>query len=705
MMGELVLEIGTEEIPVRALPPAVTQLRERATALLTEARIPATLIESFATPRRLVLHAAGIPGRQEAQVTEVTGPPRAAAYDAQGKPTAAALGFAKSHGVAVEALGTKQTEKGEYLVVRRAQPALATAKVLAELLPRLIAELGFSKTMRWDGDGTRFARPIRWIVALFDGKTVAFRAAGLAAGNRSRGHRFSAPRPFPVKGWADFRRQLARHHVVLDPAERERTIRAGLASVAARLKGKAVESPALLQQAVFLTEDPRVGVGAFDAHFLSLPKEVLTTVMQEHQGYFAVENDRRELLPNFAFVSNVRTGDAGLIRRGNESVLRARLEDARFYFEQDQKRTLEDRIPQLDQLVFHDKLGTMADKTARLQDLVVELLKLAGVDGATIDRARAAARLSKTDLLTGTVREFPSLQGVMGREYALREKQDPEVATAIAEHYFPRGADDLNDPKTRTGKFLTAADRLDTLVGFFGAGLIPSGSEDPYGLRRQAIGLVMVTLDETFARLSLARAVEIAAGLYRAHGKGLKKDAATLWRELDRFLAQRMEFSLRRRFDQTDGFRPDLVEAVLARPLERPVDAYRRFVALLAFRRRPEFEPLMVTYRRASRIVPKAFGGAVRDELLRRPVERELANAIATATERYRAEMAAQRYEDALGALATLRPAIAAFFDDVMVMDQDAAVRDNRLALLVRVRDLFEEYADFTRLELPAAVK
>ncbi|MBI3811698.1 MAG: glycine--tRNA ligase subunit beta, partial [Nitrospirae bacterium] len=402
------------------------------------------------------------------------------------------------------------------------------------------------------------------------------------------------------------------------------------------------------------------------------------------------------LLPHFLFVSNVKTKNPAVIRAGNERVLRARLEDARFYFEQDKKQRLEDRAGQLTGLVFHEKLGTVHQKAERIRRLATLLVQAAGKEKDVIDRVERAALLCKADLLTGMVREFPTLQGIIGREYAKLQDEDPEVAEAIAEHYFPRQADDPYPPKTITGKFLTAADHLDTLVGFFGVDLAPSGSLDPYALRRRGMGLITVMLDEVFAKVGLRYMIKTARALYSEMNIHLKKDIPTLSDEIERLLAQRMETYLKRRFET--GYRADLADAVLCRPFDRPLDLYLRFVALTTFQSQPDFEPLIVTFKRASRILPSGFQGEIHPEAFKETVEKELYQSYLKAETQAGQFLSRREYREVLKALADLRRPIDAFFDGVMVMDEDRSVRENRLALLQGITKLFAEFGDFTRV-------
>ena len=696
--GELIVEIGTEEIPSRMIPRAMSDIEKSAFRFLSDHRIPAERMESMATPRRLVLHAIGIPRRQEARETELVGPPRSAAFDSAGKPTAAATGFARAQGVSTEQLRIKKTEKGDYLSVVRQELCAPTSRVLKTLLPLLISSLEFPKMMRWNGEGMRFARPIRWIVAVYDGTAVSFKISGVTASNRSRGHRFLGARDILVKDWKGYLRDLRRQHVVLDAAERENIIRDGLRVLSRSRKGRVEEDKDLLTQAIFLTEEPVVILGNFDPKYLELPSDVPVTAMKEHQGYFPLVGGRGELLPHFLFVGNIRGKDQGVIRSGNERVLRARLEDARFYFIQDQKSKLKDRVDLLKQLVYHEKLGTMHDKTERLRKLSLSFLEGAGRNGAMAGFLDRASLLCKTDLLTGMVREFPSLQGIVGREYALRQDETTEVSQAISEHYFPRHAEDRNPPHTTIGKYLTVADRLDALVGFFGADLTPSGSMDPYGLRRQGLGLIQVLLDEAFRDFSLSRAVEVAAGLYLAQGIRLKKDTRKIGEMLQPFMVQRMETYLMRRFPGEGEYRADLADAVLSRSMDNPLDLFRRFVALAAFQREPDFTPLIMVFKRASRILPPDFKGTWAPDAGSTPPERELHARFLEVEKEAGEFMRQHRYQEALAALARLRQPIDAFFKGVMVMDENPRVRENRLALLHGITGLFTQFGDFTKV-------
>ncbi|MEO5657232.1 MAG: glycine--tRNA ligase subunit beta, partial [Nitrospiria bacterium] len=575
--ADLLFEIGTEELPAPAIPGALAQLEGAARAALERARVSAGSVNVYGTPRRLTLIAERVVTRQADAATRVVGPPASAAFDAEGKPTRAAEGFAKSQGVAVDALTVVTTDKGRYAAVLQNEQGRPTAKILADILPRLIAELTFARTMRWEGGGARFVRPIRWVAALYGGKVVPFSYAGVAAAAVTHGHLLTSPGAIRLTGSpAAYVRALERRGVVVDHARRRQMIETQLAAAAREAGGRLVEDDALIEQAVFLTESPCAMVGHFDSRYLALPPEVIRTAMREHQGYFSLVDDRGAPLPAFIAVSNVaRTGRAAAtIRAGYERVLRARLDDARFYFEQDRKVKLADRVEHLKGVVFQERLGTVYDKVQRLARVC---RGLAPVFDVNPESAHRAAWLSKADLTTGIVREFPELQGIMGREYARRQGEAEEVAVAIGEHYRPRFAGD-DIPNGSLAQLVAVVDKIDTIARCFGAALIPTGSQDPYALRRQGLGVVQILRHRTEPALStLLDAVDAPTGEQR--------------KPLVEFFRQRIESQAK-----TEGYRPDLINAVLAvaGAVDRPHLAFRRLKALAAFAGRPAFESLMI---------------------------------------------------------------------------------------------------------------
>ncbi|HET8761350.1 MAG TPA: glycine--tRNA ligase subunit beta [Nitrospiria bacterium] len=675
--ADLLFEIGTEELPWTVIRGTIAHLDGATRAAFERARLSTRSVQVYGTPRRLVVVAEGVAARQAEATTQVVGPPASAAFDAEGKPTRAAEGFAKSQNVAVADLTVVTTEKGRYVAVARSEERKAASAVLRELLPTLISGLSFPRAMKWEPGGARFARPIRWMVALFGGKSIPIRYGGVASGPMTRGHALSAPKPFRAPAtWAAFSRALERRGVIVDHARRRSAIAEQLAEAARGAGGRLVEDDDLLEQAAFLTESPCAVAGAFDRRYLALPREVIVTVLKEHQGYFSLVDKKGEPLPAFIAVSNVKPAARAMaaIRAGYERVIRARLDDAKFYFDQDQKEALADRVVRLKGVVFQEKLGTVYEKVERLAARARQLAPRFEVDA---DQAERAARLCKADLTTGMVREFPELQGVMGREYARRQREPEAVAEAIGDHYRPRFAGDRL-PAHPLAQLVAVADKVDTIVRCFGAGLIPTGSQDPYALRRQALGVVQILRERPVVTLSALIASGAQSGT--DHGTILE------------FFCQRIESQAK-----AEGFRADLINAVLDVPsaADAPHVAFRRLAALTAFSRRPAFESLMTACKRVMNILPEPCPAAIDPARFTHDAERRLhaetqraAAAVAVHEEQGRDEAVLETFE-------SLKPAIDGFFTDVMVMADDPAVRDTRLALLKAVNDLLARFADF----------
>lgn len=680
------LEIGVEEVPAFLVRSTLDQLRDRAVELFNVARLEAREVRSYGTPRRLVLSAV-LPDRQEAVVTEVTGPPAAAAYDGTGTPTAAAVGFAASHGVKVTDLQIVKTPKGGYVAARVSQPALPTAKVLRQLLPTLVGQLQFPKTMHWHEGGQRFIRPLRWLVALFDRQAIPFTFADVASGNRSAGHRALSPGGVTIGRAADYRSRLRRACVLVDDEERRWAIVQGVRDRAKAMGASLLDEETVTTQAIYSSEWPVVVEGGFDRAYLTLPKELLVAVLEHQQGYFGLQQHGK-LLPRFFCVVDggarqKQSAALSTMIKGHERVLKARLEDARFYLKQDLTVTLSDRVASLKSVTFHEKLGTLYEKTMRVVELARWLAPQLGPQSALdVKEAEQAARLSKADLVTGLVREFPELQGVIGGDYAARQGEAPTVATAIAEQYRPRFTGDAL-PLSPLGQLLSLADKIDTIIGYFGVGLAPTGSEDPYALRRQAAGVVQIAA--LFPRLDLSALLTQANGLLK-NTKGWKDGTVPSVRK---FLGQRLEWQL-----LSDGFINERVSAVLAGGWKNPADAQRWLVALDTILATPAGEDLLTVYRRVGRIVPAGFSGTLQPEQFSEAEEHQLHAACEAAGR----QVAASDEAGALTALAALRPAVDAFFNTVMVMAKDQAVQTNRLALVDGVRRLFIPIADFSKI-------
>jgi glycyl-tRNA synthetase beta chain len=711
-VGELLLEIGTEELPYQFVAPALELLSQKAEHLLKEHRLSHASIRSFGTPRRLVLVVESLANRQAPAVREVMGPSKAVAFDATGQPTKAAIGFAGSQQVSVGELEVRQMPKGEYVFAVKRDPGTTAAAVLTDVLPGLIAGLTFPKAMRWNESGVRFARPIRWLLALHSGKIVPVKLGGLVAGDRTWGHRFMGPKMrdpsqgVKVSDLKSYMKVVEAHGVIPDQDRRRSMILAQFTRLAQSSKGRLHRDEELLEQAVYTVECPHAIVGSFNPTYLALPKEILMTAMKEHQGFFSLMNASQGMLPKFVSVANMRLANMRLIQTGNERVLAARLADAKFFFDEDRKIRLSERVEKLKQVTFHQKLGTMHQKTGRVMALVARLASTLG-DLDLQDTCRRAAQLSKADLLTGIVGEFPTLQGIMGGEYAKHDGESAEVSHAIAEQYLPRAMDgDL--PAGQAGRLLSLADRLDTIAGFFYVGMVPSGSEDPFGLRRHAAAIVRILVEGNI-RLSLAEILPHATGSVRTQGfAGSSREGAPDRRPGSgdplEFILERLRFYGR----TVHHLRDDVMEAVLKSSASGDadlVDLLARMKALQAITGRPEFDPLMVGFKRAHRLVEKEQWThvTVDPQLFQHATEGELDRILRAAETSVPAAIGRGAYAEALDSLVSMKPAIDEFFVGVLVNAEDQALRANRLSLLCAIDRLFMSYADFSQIVVQGA--
>jgi len=701
--AELLIEIGTEELPAHFIPPALHALAESMERALHEHRLDHGPIRTYGTPRRLTTVVESLASRQTPVSRETMGPPRAIAFDANGDPTKAAIKFAESQGVAVADLQVRQTPKGEYVFAAKHDPGRHTPVVLAEILPPLIKGLSFPRSMKWDDSGLRFGRPVRWLLAVYDGKSIPIVVAGIRSGDRSMGHRFLAPdwrRGFRVSNFKLYENELARCGVIVDQDRRREMIITQLERLAKKAGGHLHRDEALLEQAIYTVEYPRAILGEFNPRYLALPKDVLITAMKEHQGYFSLVKKDGSLLPGFIAVTNMKLPNMGLIREGNERVLAARLADAKFFFDEDRKIKLVDRVNRLSQVVFHQKLGTLYQKMERMRDLASHLAATLGLSRESVAACRRAAELAKADLLTGMVREFPTLQGIVGGEYAAHDGESDMVSRAVAEQYLPPSMDGPL-PKTVAGKVLSLADRLDTITAFFHVGLIPTGSEDPYALRRHGAAIVRLVIEGELPlklgeALAEARALVLRQGFAASAGGAGAKGAPS--DPLD-FIAERLRHYGRTAY----GLREDVMEAVLA-PADRAsydlVDLLSRMKAVQAITTRAEFEPLMVGFKRAHRLVEKEQWARTEVDPNRflHPSEHELKKALDEAGQLVPSLLAKRDYAQALDVLVRLKPAIDSFFLGVLVNAEDPALRANRLSLLSEVDRLFMSFADFSQV-------
>lgn len=695
MAADLLLEMGTEELPASFIAGAARDLGQKLLAALDAAGLSHGPVETFGTPRRLGVRLRDVADRTADRVEDCLGPPVTVAFDARGEPTKAALRFAEGLGLSVSGLDRRTTAKGEYLAARVTRPGVAAGEILAPALHAAVHGIAFRKAMRWGDVEQSFARPVRWIVALHGAEVVPLVFGDVRSGRATRGHRFLHPGDVELKTSADHARALADRHVLPSAEARRRRIEEETSAIAASVGATVVSDPSLLDEVANLVEWPVAVTGSFDPRHLDLPREVLIQEMRSHQRYFALSGKDGGLLPRFIAVSGTPVRDPAVSVRGYERVLRARLADARYFFDEDRRTPLADRVPMLDRIVFQAELGSVGAKATRVRSLALEIATLADRAGITAVLDRAAF-LCKADLVTGMVGEFPELQGVMGREYALASGEPPEVAKAIFEHWAPRGADDAL-PSGDAGAILGIADRIDTLAGLFGIGRPPSGDKDPFGLRRACLGVIHILRDRNL-RVALPQVIDLALARLApvlASAKG-GRDAASVREALLEFFRGR----LRALFAETR--RADVVEAVLAAGFDDIAETERRLVAVAALAGHPDMEPVAAVFRRAVNIVVKqakdVAAGLPDVALLREEGERRLYAAWESAREAVESHAARGDYAAALKAAVDVRPALDAFFDSVLVMADDPALRANRIRLLSAIGALPGRIADVSRI-------
>lgn len=685
----LAFEIGVEEIPAFDLDSANKQLEKMVPAAFADARIPYDSIEIHSSPRRLIVMAYGVADATEALVEEYKGPAAKIAFDADGNPTKAAIGFARGKGLSPESLERHEVNGTEYVFATKNIPATPVADLLPDVLAGFITAIKWPRSCRWAAYREYFVRPVRWIVAMLDDVVLPVSFAGAESSNFTMGHRVLAPGKHAVDTAANLLDVIRAAYVIPTQAERERIIREGVAAIEAET-GFTADLPAkTLLEVVNLSEYPQPLVSTFDEEFLQVPEEIIVDAMLMHQRYFPLYDAAGKLTNKFIIVSNGNPECAATIIDGNERVVRARLDDAKFFYEEDLKHPLESYIEKLDKVVFQESLGTVRQKAERLEKLACALSADAQLSAADAADAKRAARLCKADLVTNAVIEFTSVQGVMGSYYAAASGETPQVAQAIGQHYQPRFAGDAL-PDTTVGKLVALADKLDTICGLFAVGQGPTGSSDPFALRRSAIGIVNML--ETGLPISLAAAIDESLASFAAQGVAF--DAAAVRAEVVDFFVTRTKVMLR-----DGGVNADTIDAVLAAGVEEPAVISQRAHALEDARANDAetFDNLATAYARANNLRKPELGEGVDDALLTEP-ERALAGAVATAEQAVAYALASDDFAAALSQLAALRAPIDGFFADVMVMDEDAALRDNRLRLLNRFVAVFANVADFGKM-------
>ncbi len=692
---DFLVEIGAEEMPPKSLIALGEAFRDGVVAGLGAAGLSHGAALAYFTPRRLAVQVTKLLDRQPEQRIERRGPPVSAAFDAAGKPTRAATAFADSCGVKVDELTRLNDNKGEFLFCRTTRAGEQAAKLLPGIVQGALDQLPIARRMRWGAGTAQFVRPVHWVVMLHGDQVVPGEILGIPAGRMTRGHRFHSKKPIALRSPGGYVAALEKAHVRVDFEARRARIRAGAVAAAEAERGEAVIDPAVLDEVTALTEWPVPLVGAFEPRFLELPPEVLIATMQDHQRYFPVRAKDGRLLPRFIAVANLESRDPPQVRAGNERVVRPRLADAAFFFAADCKSTLQSRRPALGAVTFQAQLGSYADKTARITALAGQIARVAGHDPATAQRA---AEISKCDLLTAMVGEFPELQGVMGRYYAQHDGESAEVAAAIAEQYMPRFAGDAL-PTTGAGLALAMADKLDTLVGIFAIGQKPTGTKDPYGLRRSALGVLRILIEPGIAlnlRELIHSAIDsIASDLSKLGGKA---PADNLAEDIYDYMMERLRAWY---LERGGGVTTEMFDAVLDTRPSSPLDFDDRLRALSEFLALPDAAGLTAANKRIANILKKAGeqpSPRVDPGLLTDANERQLATEVESLRQDVERLVTARRYADALTRLASLRGPVDAFFENVMVMADDVRVRANRLALLAALQRLFLHIANLSRL-------
>ncbi len=680
---KLLMELGVEEIPARFLPDALINLKNNAENLFNEYRLSVTNIKTFATPRRLIL-LAEVKGSQKAVEKEVWGPPSNAAYDENGSPTKAAEAFAKAHGISIEDLQKKEKGKGSYIVAIIKEAAKNTKEVLPEILSKAILSLNFPKNMRWGDGDLRFVRPIHWILAIYNNEKISFEIEGIKSNAMTRGHRFLSPASFEIKDYKSYINLLKNNFVILDQEERRRTIAEDAKKLASSVNASVILYEDLLEHVTFLVEYPVSVLGTFSSDYLSLPRELLITVMKGHQKYFALEDSRKRLVNHFIIVSNTKNINAETIKKGAERVIKARFEDARFYFEEDSKTPLKNRLEGLKNVVYHDRLGSLYSKTQRIAAIADFICSRCCPDKK--EDVNTAALLSKTDLITGVVREFPELQGIIGSYYASKEKYSDSISKAIREQYLPSHTGDVL-PETDAGAIVSIADKFDNIASFFMLGLSPTGSEDPFALRRQAHGVILIAAQKRYD-MTLLELLHTALQPYEI------KEKEELMNSLMRFFEQRIDYLF-----QSEGHPADFIASIMSFagtvPLCRVKD---RLNALIEFKNDPDYDSFILAIKRVNNIAPKFDVLPVKKDLFAQDEEGLLYQEFQLVSSKLHSMLQVHDYSGALIALKSLKDPINRFFDKVLVMDKNEEIKINRLSLIKEVQTLAQQIADFSKL-------
>ena len=686
MNKDLLFEIGTEEIPAKYMPATLAQVKSIAESMLKEKRIAFGEIKTYGTPRRIVLFVQGIAEQQEDLEELVKGPSKKAAYDEGGNPSKALLGFLKGQKAELADIFVQELAGVEYIYFRKKEKGQPAREVLKTVLPNILTSITFPKSMKWGNKSFRFARPVRWLVPIMGDELIEFDKDGILCSRNTRGHRVLSQGSIEIGNTSEYFEKLRAGYVIADQEERRSLIRKQCDELAKAKGGEVLMDEELLDEIVYLVEYPTALMGGFEAEYLKLPKEVVTTPMKEHQRYFPVIDKNKKLMNYFITVRNGDNRFLETVQEGNEKVLKARLADANFFYSEDRKNSLDECVEKLKNVVFQETLGTIYDKTNRIKANAEYLAEVANVTGEARKQLLRSAHLCKADLVTGMVKEFDELQGIMGREYALLQGEKEEVADAILEHYLPRFAGDCT-PETINGSILSIADKMDTICGCFAIGIQPTGSQDPYALRRQAIGINSIILDSKL-HLGLAHLADTALKAFVEKGI-LKGDVKTVKKDVIEFFKQRFRNVMIDR-----DFEYDVIDAVINAEFDDIYDSYLKIEELAKWKHRDEFVSILGSVSRVSNLASKAKSSEINVELFTEKAELELLKAFDRVNAEYEGHVDNREYGKALRLLITLKKPIDDFFDNIMVMVEDEDIKNNRLGLLKSIANMMSRIAD-----------
>jgi len=685
---DLVFEIGTEEIPAKFMNRTLEQLKENATRVFLENRIGYDSLETYGTPRRLVLYVKDMAEKQEDLETEVKGPSKKAAYDNDSNPTKALLGFLKGNGLDIKDIYIKELSGAEYIYGKKHLKGMDTKEVLKVLLPSILVSISFPKSMKWGNKSFRFARPVRWLMPIFGDELVEFNKDDIRCSKYTKGHRVLSEGDIEITNASEYFDKMRKAYVIVDQNERREIIKKQCEEIAKEKNGKIIHDDDLLEEIVYLVEYPTALLGSFEEDYLKLPKEVIITPMKEHQRYFPVEDEKGNLMSNFITIRNGDDSYIDIVRQGNEKVLRARLSDAKFFYEEDKKVPLDQCVEKLKSVVFQETLGTIYDKTVNIINNSIYIAQELGLEEKEVEELKRAAYLAKADLVTNMVKEFDELQGIMGREYPLVQGESPEVAKAIEEHYMPRNAGD-DMPSSLYGAIVGMADRIDTITGCFSIGIQPTGSQDPYALRRQAISIINIILEKKI-HLDIKKLVQKAITPFVEKGI-IKEEPFKVIDDVIDFFKQRLKNVLLDR-----NYEYDVIDSVLNVGLTDIEDAMLRVKELSQWKNQVDFLAIASSFNRVSNLASKAETMEIDSILLSEQAEKELFDSYMNVKNIFNEAMDKKEYHDALKALMLMKRPIDNFFDNTMVMVEDQSIRRNRLAMLKTIENMMMRFADLS---------